>query len=42
MLKFLKILIATINLSNDIINAIFYCKQYGDETIIEEPEKKNN
>jgi hypothetical protein len=38
--KILKDFNSNNNHSNDIINAIFYCKQYGDETIIEEPEKK--
>ena len=28
------------NHSNDVINAIFYCKPYGDETTIEESDKK--
>ena len=28
------------NLSNDSINAIFYCIPYGEKTIIKEPDKK--
>ena len=38
--KILKDFNSNNNHSSDIINAIFYCKQYGDETIIEEPERK--
>ena len=38
--KILKYYNSNNNHSNDIINAIFYCKAYGDKTVFEEPEKK--